>query len=350
MPGILTPILGGLRRLVTTTASRRRPAPTPAVGPRRLARRLADAIDRAMALGLWEHADRLARTAASLAPGYARLAEPLARLRLAQGDPETALRVIDGCRTLPASLRLLRATCNLFLGARAEADLDLHRWSARASAPIDARLLLGLLEWRRGDDAVGTLQRNLRHLEDPRTLQALLLVSVHRGRHEQAEVWARRLRTGCAGGGRGSVRSIDLMLRSLGMAGVHRDEQPTPEQVNALAMELITFEPAIATLTEAQCRRTHLPTVRLLHQAIEQALPDLGDPADALCALARLSILEDNRQAALGYTQHGLDENPMSAPLSLLLKELSDTTPPDDQAAAISPMPAEPAANKGKAA
>jgi hypothetical protein len=104
MSGILTPILGGLRRLVTTTAGRRHPVAAPAAPPRRLARRLADAIDRAMALGLWEHADRLARTAASLAPGYARLAEPLARLRLAQGDPETAIRVIDcGCFEPPAT-------------------------------------------------------------------------------------------------------------------------------------------------------------------------------------------------------------------------------------------------------
>jgi tetratricopeptide (TPR) repeat protein len=318
--------------------------------PRRLARRLADAIDRAMALGLWEHADRLARTAVSLAPGYARLAEPLARLRLAQGDPETALRIIEGCRNPPASMRLLRATCNLFLGARGDADIDLHRWSARASAPIDARLMLGLLEWRRGDDAVGTLQRNLRHLEDPRTLQALLLVSVHRGRAEQAEVWAQRLRTGCAGGARGAVRSLDLMLRALGMAGMHHDEQPTAEQVNALAMELITYEPAIGTLTEAQCRRPHLPTVRLLHQAIEQALPDLGDAAEALGALARLSMLEGNRQAARSYARRGLDENPMSAPLSLLLTELTDPTPPDDQAGAAPPFAAKPAVSKGKAA
>jgi hypothetical protein len=146
------------------------------------------------------------------------------------------------------------------------------------------------------------------------------------------------------------VRSIDLMLRSLGMAGVHADEQPTPEQVNALAMELITFEPAIATLTEAQCRRTHLPTVRLLHQAIEQALPDLGDAAEALCALSRLSILEGNLTAARDFARRGLDENPMSAPLSMLLAELSDTTRPDDQAVAASRIPPETADAMGKAA
>ncbi|MHC4210148.1 MAG: tetratricopeptide repeat protein [Planctomycetota bacterium] len=330
MPGILTPILGGLRRWATTTARRQAPPP-PAAPSRRLARRLADALDRSMALGLWDHAERLARIAAPLAPGCARLAEPLARLRLAQGDPETALRVIEGCRTLPASMRLLRATCNLFLGAWSDADLDLHRWSARASAPLDARLMLGLLEWRRNDDATGTLKRNLRHLEDPRTLQALVLVCVHRGQREQAKVWARRLRTCCAGAGPGATGSIDLMLRSLGMDGVRPDVEHTPEQVNALAMELITYEPAIATLTEAQCHRTHLPTVRLLHLAIEQALPDLGDPAGALHALARLAILEGDREAALGFARRGLDENPMSAALSLLLTELGE---PAEEAAA----------------
>jgi hypothetical protein len=281
-----------------------------------------------MAMGLWDHAERLARIAAPLAPGCARLAEPLARLRLAQGDPETALRVIEGCRTLPASMRLLRAICNLFLGAWSEAELDLRRWSARASAPLDARLLLGLLEWRRNDDATGTLKRNLRHLEDPRTLQALVLVCAHRGQREQVKVWARRLRTRCAGEGAGATASIDLMLRSLGMDGVRPDVEPTPEQVNALAMELITYEPAIATLTEAQCRRTDVPTVRLLHRAIEQALPDLRDPAAAHHALARLAILEGDREAALRFARRGLDENPMSAALSLVLHELGEPPAP----------------------
>ena len=176
MVGLLRPILRPLRRWLSTV----KPVDTsgPQTAPqRRLARRLADAIDRAVAMGLWDHADRLARTAAPMAPDNPRLVEPLARLRLAQGDPERALHMIDTCRTRPASLRLLQATCLLFLGARTDAHLDLYRWSSRASAPLDARLLLGLLE--RGTDdstAIRTLQRNLRHLEDVRTLQALLLM------------------------------------------------------------------------------------------------------------------------------------------------------------------------------
>ena len=333
MVGILRPILRPLRRWVSTgRAGDRRTAVTPP--QQHQARKLADAIDRAVALGHWDHADRLARTAAPLATGYPRLVEPLARLRLAQGDPETALRMIETCRTPPASLRMLRATCLLFLGSRTEAHLDLYRWSARASAPLDARLLLGLME-RDGKDAtaVRTLLRNLRHLEDPRTLQALLLISTLRGQPEQAEVWAGRLRMG---GSEGAVEISDLMLQSLGMAGLCADDEPTADQANALAMELITFEPAITTLTEAQQRRPHLPTALLLARAIEQALPDLSDRSSALHAMARLSVLLGDAEAARSWARQGLAANPMSAALVLLVEELGGSPTPPDPSGVVS--------------
>ena len=328
MVGLLRPMLRPLRRWISTAAANTQHAESEAP-QRRLARRLADAIDRAVALGLWDHADRLAKTAARLAAGYPRLAEPLARLRLAQGDPETALRIIDTCRTPPASLRLLRATCLLFLGSRTEANLDLYRWSGRASAPLDARLLLGLME-RDGDDstAIRALLRNLRHLEDLRTLQALLLITTKRQRAEQAESWAARLRAGCPAGTDHETRITDLMLESLGMPGLRADAEPTPDQVNALAMELITFEPAIATLAEAQERRPHMPTARLLVRAIEQALPDLSDDATAFHVLARLSVVLGNSDTARRFAERGLAANPMSVQLALLVKDLSQPTPP----------------------
>lgn len=338
MPGLLEPLLRPLRR---KAAPRREAVGRAPVQSQRVARRLADAIDRALALGMWDHADRLARIAASLAPGYARLVEPLSRLRLAQGDPETALGIIDTCPAPPASLRMLRAVCLLFVGRRAEANIDLMRWSARASAPLDARLLLGLLE-RSGDDAaaVSALRGNLRHLEDPRTLEALLLISVQRGRAEQAEAWARRLQACCP---QTNGPEIDLMLQSLGMSGLRADSEPTPEQVSALAMELITFEPAIDTLAEAQRRRPHAATARLLRRAIEQALPDLADEAAALHALARLSIALGETDRARWFAERGLAANPMSAELVLLLRELGGPVPPAP-AAAGDPLPMERAA------
>ncbi len=330
MPGILSPIIGGLRRWATTTKSGRRPT-TPPADDRNVVLQLTKAIDQAMAMGMWDHADRLARTAARLAPRHARISERLARLRLAQGDPETALGIIDACPTGQspgtASLRLLRVACLLHLGAKAEAHSDLLPWSAQASAPLDARVLLGLLEWQRGDDtaAVQALLRNLKHLEDPRTLQALLLINVQRGRQDQTEMWAQRLRTCCATVG--AEPDVDVFLKSLGMAGARQGIEPSPEQVNALAMELITFEAAIGTLTEAQRRRPHLPTIGLLGKALEQALPDLGEPAAALHALASLSILLGDHVAARRWALRGLEENPMSVPLALLLGELPAPTP-----------------------
>jgi len=101
MPRVLRPILARFRRAAATPP--RRAADRPDVrDDRGKARALADAIDRAMQMGLWEHAGRLARTAARLAPQSSRLSERLARLRLACNDPETALAIIDGCRETTA--------------------------------------------------------------------------------------------------------------------------------------------------------------------------------------------------------------------------------------------------------
>ena len=72
-----------------------------------IARRLGEAIDRAMDLGLWEHADRVAATALRLAPSHPSLTERLARLRLAQGRCDLALASIDGCRARTAELDTL---------------------------------------------------------------------------------------------------------------------------------------------------------------------------------------------------------------------------------------------------
>ena len=64
MPGILWPILRPRRR-VTPAADPTPPqdagaedAETDTTPPARLARRLADAIDRAISVGMWDHADR----------------------------------------------------------------------------------------------------------------------------------------------------------------------------------------------------------------------------------------------------------------------------------------------------
>ena len=276
---------------------------------------------------MWAHAQRLADAGGRLAPQCARLAEQLARLRLVEHDAETALRIIESCRTMPSSLRLLRAVCLWLIGEGIETHLDLHRWSAKASAPLDARLLLALIEWRLGDAdrAIQTLHQNLRHLEDPRTIEALILIHLLSDRPDRAEEWAQRLRRVSHMGA--VAPEADPLLRSLGMPGVTEEAEPTDDQVANLAMELICFEPAIDVLVAAQKSRLHIPTVRLLARAIEWALPDLGDASAGMHALARLSMLQGRRSEAKQWAERGLSENPMSAPLAIMVGELSQSDP-----------------------
>lgn len=326
MARLLRSILGRVRRRSSVGTSSL-DQPRPPQHERLIARTLAEDIDRAINAGRWDHAEQLADAAGRLAPDCARLSEQLARLRLTRGDAETALRIVEGCRAMPSSLRLLRAVCLWLVGERIEAHLDLHRWSAKASAPLDARLLLGLIELRLGDvdRSIEALQRNLRHLEDPRSLEALILVHLLNDRPDQADAWAQRLRRrSCIGA---VAPEADPLLRSLGMPGLPDEAEPTQEHVANLAMELICFEPAIHALVTAQHSRFHLPTVRLLAPAIAKALPDLNDASAGMHALARLSLLQGERQQARRWAERGLAQNPMSAPLAIMLRELSQTDP-----------------------
>ena len=294
------------------------------------ARGLADAIDRAMDMGLWEHAERIAQSALPLAPTSARLGERLARLRLAQGRPETALAIIDspwaqGERH--ASLRLLRAVCLVQIGRKEEAHSDLLRWSKKSTAPLDARLMLSLLEWEAGDDHAATLAllRNLKHLEDPRTLELLLLIATRQERPEQTQVWARRLRE-CSAFGGGSAH-MHLLCDSLMLPQLRAQGEPTDEQTNMLAMEFIAAEQVIPTLVAAQQFRPQRDVANLLYRAIEQALDDLTNRFNALEALARLALILDDRTEARRRAEEALRHNPMSASLAMLLEELDEKSP-----------------------
>ncbi len=134
-------------------------------------------------------------------------------------------------------------------------------------------------------------------------------------------MWADRLRAcreaSCAGG-----PDPDLVLASLGMPGRAGEGEPSPEQATALAVELIMNEQAIGPLVEAQRLSPHAPTARLLRDAIAEALDDLDDTAGACEALARLSIVLAERDDAVRWARRGLDANPMSAPLALLVADL----------------------------
>lgn len=322
MPKLLAPFLDSFRRRSSSAASSNA-AEAERLPQRQLARNFADAIDQTMALRQWEQAQRLADAAGRLAPDNARLSEQLARLKLVQGDPETALAIVDSCKTMPASLRLLRAVCQWLLGAKVDAHLDLIQWSKKASAPLDARLLLALMDWKSGDlqESIKTLRQNLRHLDDPRTLETLFLISLHRGRKEQAENWAQQLRQ-CPLA-TSSVPIADVMLRSLGQTGIPKQSQVTDKLVATLAMELISFEAAILPLVEAQHRKSKPHTIRLLCSAIERALGEVSDRAAAIHSLARLYALQGDLRSARRWALSGQAEFPMYVPLALMARKFS---------------------------
>lgn len=323
MGGPIASLLARFRRTDRPT-DRSAPAAASPAEKALTARALADAIDRAMDMGLWEHAERIARSALRLAPTSARLSEQLARLRLAQGRPETALTIIDSPWAqgeMYASLRLLRAVCLVQVGRKQSAHSDLLRWSKKSTAPLDARLMLALLEWEAGDDHAATLSllRNLKHLEDDRTLELLLLIATRQERPEQAQVWARRLRE-CSAYGAGSSY-LHLLCDSLMLPQRRSQDEPSPEQVDMLAMELIAAEQVIPALLAAQQLRPQPDVANLLYKAIEQALDDLADQLRAFEALARLALILEDREAARQWIEQALHRNPMSASLAMLKAE-----------------------------
>lgn len=290
-------------------------------------RRLAHALDRAMDLGLWEHAERLAQSAVRLKHVSSQLAERLARLRLVQGHAETAIAIIDSCSERSASLRLLRAACLIHQGRSAEAQLDLHEWSLKSTAPLAARRLLALLEWDAGDmeSAQHTLTRNLRHLEDPQTIEILLVMSVAQERGELAAVWAERLRAASLFATAGI--EMDLLLTSVGIETSEAPAAPTKTQIETLAVELTSMETIIPTLVEAQRLKPAPARAALLYQAVMHALSNLTNELAACEALARLALILKNPAAAIEWVQRGLKINPMSVTLALLAQEAVQTGP-----------------------
>ena len=184
-------------------------------------------------------------------------------------------------------------------------------------------MLLALIDWKAGDlpESIKTLRQNLRHLDDPRTLETLFLISLHRGRKEQAENWAQQLRQCLLAAA--SVPIADVMLRSLGQTGMPPQTQVSDKLAATLAMELISFEAAILPLVEAQHQKNNPHTVRLLCSAIERALVELSDRAAAIHSLARLYALQGDLRSARRWALSGQAEFPMFVPLALMARKFA---------------------------
>ncbi|MCP3905372.1 MAG: hypothetical protein GY715_17225 [Planctomycetes bacterium] len=297
---------------------------------------LAETLDRAMELGLWEHAARVATTAERLATTWPAVAERLARLRLAEGRPDLALGLINRCEKTTDDLRLLKAVTHVHLDRKDRAHRGLLRWTRAPRAPSVARRMLALLDWEAGDDHAATLAllQDLKRREDPRTLELLLLLATSQHRPEQAATWARRL-------GRMTALGADTawgpaLRYSLQVTDEWRQTPIADEEVTRLADELLDAEAVIPALVEAQRRHPRTAVAELLYLAIDRALPAFAQPLEAIEGLARLALVRGDVDSARTWMQRGIARNPMSAPLAALRRELdapaptpSDTHRPD---------------------
>jgi len=235
-----------------------------------------------------------------LAREHPLLAERIARLRASRSEFEAALAIIDSRppHTQPASMRLLRAVCLMQAGRGHEAHADLLLWARKSSAPLQARLMLAVLEWEcgRADDAADALQHTLKQIEDPAALAALMLMAAAQDRRHMAGIWAERLAKACLTHPHRAY--FETMLAANGFNRPKVRLAATRETIAALATELLAQEYVIPALVESQRLSGERETIMLLASAIEQAIDELDDQSAACDAMATLCELVDDRDVA----------------------------------------------------
>lgn len=301
---------------------------------------LASALERAVELGIWQRAERIARSAKRLAPDHPDLSEQLARYHFARGDAKTALRTIDACHLQTASLRLLRNICLILLGRTAEAQHDLLGWSRKTTAPVYARLVQALLVMQKGEyeTARKWLRMNLTQSEDPLTLAALVVICILEEQFDQAHLWANRLYE--TNSWNESPLDCDVFLKSLSLSRPAPAHVPSEDRIDTLSREILDCEEIIPVLVQAQKLQYDSRTAKLLSVAIERALSGLEKPQAGHEALAQLALAEENTAEARHWAGVGLKQQPMSASLARLVESLEvgqsdETFQPDDDVLAV---------------
>lgn len=248
--------------------------------------------------------------------------ERQARAMLAAGDIAGAMDFAEREIAPTSASRLLLNVCRSLAGRRVEAQLDLLDWSKRACSPMDARLMLALLQLEEQDRAraIASLNRNLAQIDDPKTIQAIILIQLERGDIAEAQRWAERL---CSLAINWTDRPvISAWLGSLGLETGDASAEPPDALVEQLALELLACESTIVSL-EAAARYDHSrPRALLLLRALESAFDRLESPVPACEAMARLALTLDDTAAARRWIDTGLKLNPLCAPLAILLAEL----------------------------
>ena len=319
----------------------------------RFARVIGSEISRSLDHGQFDRAQRLTQAAERLLHRDATLRREVARVRLATGDAETALALIDRPGVLDARTRLLRIVCWLHLGQINEAQADLMRWCSLSSAPDEAQLLLTLID-QSNDQILQTKTVQPDASRQPSALQALIALSYSGGDTQRASHLAEKL-----------IRQtapvalppwLHVMLQSLDVMPA-LTPQATEEQVNGLAEELIAEQDAIPTLLDAQRYQHNEHVLQLLLASIDQAVHRLADPAGTCAAVAQLCRDLGRKERAEQWIDRGLALHPMSAVLQDMRRQHAAdedkqavTTTTSDVIATIGPDKEHDEPSTGKAA
>jgi hypothetical protein len=88
----------------------------------------------------------------------------------------------------------------------------------------------------------------------------------------------------------------------------------------------------IPSLTEAYIREPDSIWARLFTRAVERALPDLEEQLEAVICLARLWYATGDLAEARRWINRGLQMSPLSAPLAILLGQVSQAGGVADEA------------------
>lgn len=263
------------------------------------------------------------------APRHPRLRELRARLALAEGDAELAVRLLEADPKPNARRRLLLALARCQAGRRIEAELQLRTWTRDRQCPSEGRALLAWMELEKENAAAArrVLTPNLRHGPDALTCQMLLLMDV-------AEQLPRATRQAAAYLSHAFCHDphIARWLSSFQIAPQLEHLQAPLELIERLAQQLLHKPHVIRSLVVAQQHRPSLGRIDLLRRALIRIVDRLAEPIIAVEALARLAQASGDIDEARRWTRRGLKLEPYSASLALLLDQLTDADDADDQA------------------
>jgi len=290
----------------------------------RTARAMAEALERAINERNFTEAQHLAAAALPYCARHEHVRLQVARLRLAEGDPEQALTLIDRGHPVDDQTRLLRIVCQLQTGRISQAHVDLLHWNALHKAPQPARLMLGLLEAAppaaTHDDFTFM---NQAHQSDMRSRPELAVLAMARGRSEQAVQCAERVVQHI------SPAAMDPMVRLLLQSmGLLPSMTPIVSETHetALADELAEHEHAIAPLIEAQRHQPTNAAFGLLLGAIDRALPGFAEPVTVCALVADLLIERNEHDEAREWIIRGVEYGPMSLTMHRLQQQVDADT------------------------